>query len=380
MAFFHPSAVARQGSAAAYDGVVVLNDGGGDGHDALAKASLAASIACLLGTRPVDAADEAVTRLRRPYYVPCDTLGVARARQLGIGDWEDLFGGIAPHPFIATKTITHRRVGDDAKAPPGWSDDFGRSVQHVVLDGWTAFDAADARAACARLLPGGAVRVKEADGVGGSGQSVVHDMAGLDALLGDIDPAQLAEHGLVLERNLGEVRTYSVGQVRVGAWLLSYHGQQRLTRNHLGAEVYGGSTLHLVRGDFDALLARPLPEATRTAVEQALVYHRAALRCFPGLVASRSNYDVAQGVDDAGVPRSGVLEQSWRIGGASGAEIVALHAFDENPALRWVVASTHECYGDCPGIPLSACVHFDGVDASVGRLVKYATVDARGDD
>jgi len=44
------------------------------------------------------------------------------------------------------------------------------------------------------------------------------------------------------------------------------------------------------------------------------------------------------------------------------------------------VASTHECYGDCPGIPLSACVHFDGVDASVGRLVKYATVDARGDD
>jgi hypothetical protein len=207
----------------------------------------------------------------------------------------------------------------------------------------------------------------------------VRDLDELDAVLASLDEMHLARHGLVLERNLNQVRTCSVGQVRVGEWLLSYHGQQRLTLNHRGAQVYGGSSLHLVRGDFEALLAQPLDVQTRTAVEQAVVYHRVALHCFPGLIASRCNYDIAQGLDDAGAWHSGVLEQSWRIGGASGAEIAALHAWRETPSLRWVEASTHEVYGDDAVVPADAQVHFDGVDPVVGRLVKYATVDARGD-
>jgi hypothetical protein len=135
-----------------------------------------------------------------------------------------------------------------------------------------------------------------------------------------------------------------------------------------------------VRGDFEALLHADLSDALRLAIEQALVYHRAALSTFDGLFASRCNYDVAQGVDDAGAWRSGVLEQSWRIGGASGAEIAALHAFSDQPALRWVDASTHEIYADDAVAPPGARVHFDGRDAKVGRLLKYALVDGRGDD
>ena len=84
----------------------------------------------------------------------------------------------------------------------------------------------------------------------------------------------------------------------------------------------------------------------RMAAEQALAYHRAALLFFPGMFASRCNYDVAQGIDDGGQWRSGVLEQSWRIGGASGAEVGALHALQDDPELRMVRASTHEVYGD----------------------------------
>jgi hypothetical protein len=322
----------------------------------------------------------AAARLRRPYFVPCDTLDAQMARQLGIRSWRDLFGGVAPRPFVATKVITHGLVGADAMAPQGWSEICGGCLEDVVLEGWSAFSAEDARWACGWLLRGGAVRVKDARGVGGAGQAVVRDMAGLDALLASTDAAHLARHGLVLERNLNQVRTCSVGQVRVGEWLLSYHGQQRLTRNHRSEQVYGGSTLHLVRGDFDELLRQPLTKEARTAVDQALVYHRVATSCFPGLIASRCNYDVAQGLDDAGVWHSGVLEQSWRIGGASGAEVAALQAWCENPALRWVTASTHECYGDGAQVPADAQLHFDGIDPVVGRLVKYATVDARGND
>jgi hypothetical protein len=95
---------------------------------------------------------------------------------------------------------------------------------------------------------------------------------------------------------------------------------------------------------------------------------------------SRSNYDVAQGVDGDGVWRSGVLEQSWRIGGASGAEVLALRAFGDDPGLRWVEASTYELYADDVALPPGAEVHFDGSDRDVGRLVKYAVVEDRGYD
>ena len=147
-----------------------------------------------------------------------------------------------------------------------------------------------------------------------------------------IDPDQLANAGLVLEENLTAVTTYSVGQVRVADLTATYYGSQRLTTDNGGDEVYGGSDLVVVRGDFDALVQLPLPESIRVAVEQARTYD-AATSVFPGMFASRRNYDVAQGVDARGQWRSGVLEQSWRIGGATGAEIAALEAFRADPAL-----------------------------------------------
>ena len=119
-----------------------------------------------------------------------------------------------------------------------------------------------------------------------------------------------------------------------------------------------------------------LDPAERLAVDQALAYHERALDCFAGLMASRSNYDVAQGVDDAGQARSGVLEQSWRIGGASAAEILALHTFRADPRRRTLRASTCEVYGDGTVIPAGAQLHFDGFDdAHIGRLRKYAQVE-----
>jgi hypothetical protein len=99
------------------------------------------------------------------------------------------------------------------------------------------------------------------------------------------------------------------------------------------------------------------------------------MSCFPGLFASRSNYDVARGVDDSGHWHCGVLEQSWRIGGASGAEVSALRAFDADPGLTSVVATTTERYGADVMVPAGAWLLYDGVDPTAGRLVKYAQVE-----
>ena len=93
------------------------------------------------------------------YLIPSDTLvGTERARALGIKGRDDLFGGVVPHAFTATKALTHLLVGPDAQAPPGWSCAFGRQVRDVVLSGFTAFTPEDAREAGGRLLRCGPVR------------------------------------------------------------------------------------------------------------------------------------------------------------------------------------------------------------------------------
>jgi len=309
------------------------------------------------------------------YFVPSDPLTTDQARRLSIRAPNDLFGGVVPFPFVATKAITHALQGAGAAAPPGWSATFAEQVRDVVLPGFTAFSIGDARAAGRQLLRDGPVRLKPVEGIGGSGQQAVGDASALDAALDALDSGTLSRTGIVIEANLTEVVTYSVGQLQVGAVLASYWGVQRLTANNHGVEVYGGSSLTVVRGGFDTLLALPLAAPVRTAIEQACAYHDAALASFAGMFVSRSNYDVAQGVDGRGRWRSGVLEQSWRIGGASGAEVAALQAFAADPALRVVRAATTEIYGGTAAVPADATVYFDGVDEHAGRITKYARLE-----
>ena len=309
------------------------------------------------------------------YLVPSDTLvGLAAAAALGVRDEHDLFGGTVPHPFVATKAITHPLVAPDAIAPAGWSPKFGARVQDAVLAGFTAFSDVDARRAGERLLEHGPVRIKPVRATGGRGQVVVSDLAALEAVLDTFDAVTLSEDGVVLEENLTEVTTFSVGQVRVAELVATYYGTQRLTSDHSGAAVYGGSDLVVARGDFEALAALDPPEDARLAVGQAQIYDQAAMDCFAGMFASRRNYDIARGLNAAGRLCCGVLEQSWRIGGASGAEVAALEAFRADPGLRAVRASTVEIYGEVEAPP-QATVYFRGEDERDGTMTKYALTE-----
>jgi hypothetical protein len=342
-----------------------------EGHECGSQNRVAARVAALLGYRYGGEYDVHAHYDLPLYFVPRETVsGLHEAALLGIRGEHDLFGGVVPHSYVASKVITHPLLGPGCAAPPGWAPAFGDLVRDVVLPGYSAFSRDDARAAGLQMLAGGAVRIKLASGIGGGGQTVAADAQALDEQLGALDDGQLREGGVVLERNLKQVITHSVGQVRIDRHLASYCGIQHLTRNNAGEEVYGGSELLVARGDFEALLALPHADTVRTAVAQACTYHRAALSCFPGMLASRCNYDVAQGVDDSGAWRSGVLEQSWRIGGATGAELAALAAFQADPALRVVRAATTEVYGGAAPPP-DAEVYFNGVDRIVGAITKY---------
>jgi hypothetical protein len=129
-----------------------------------------------------------------------------------------------------------------------------------VLEGYSVFTAEHASSAGKQLLENGPVRLKPVHATAGRGQKVIQNLSELAEALTTMAPAEWADAGLVLEENLTSVTTYSVGQVRVADLTATYYGSQRLTNDNAGDEVYGGSDLVVVRGDFDALSQLPVPE------------------------------------------------------------------------------------------------------------------------
>ncbi len=287
----------------------------------------------------------------------------------------DLYGGVVPFPFVATKLIAHSLPGGASSAPPGWSRALGARIASLVLPGYAAFSRDDARSAARALWEGGRVRVKRPYGIGGAGQALIANEDELEAQLDALGDEALRTDGISIERHLEALDTFSVGQVMLDDLLVSYYGVQHLTRNNHGHDVYGGSDLVVVRGGFDVLERLDLTADLRECIAKARAFDAAVQIDYAGFFASRRNYDVACGIDAAGVRYCGVLEQSWRVGGATGAEIGALRTFRAEPEACVVRASTREIYGENVQVPDGACVVYRGVDTQAGPITKFYTLD-----
>ena len=207
-----------------------------------------------------------------------------------------LYGGVVPYPFAKTKAITHQLVDACADRPEGWSSVFPEKVKDVVLPGYTVFNSVDARVAARRLLDLGPIRIKEPLAAGGKGQAVAATIEQVKTFLETFDAVDIAVHGLVLESNLHNVTTLSIGQITIDDMTIAYHGKQKVAINNEGSPTYGGSNLVCVRGGWKALAELPMPSTVRLAATQAKFYDAATSKC-PGFAISRRNYDVAQGFD-----------------------------------------------------------------------------------
>lgn len=357
---------------------VVLTHGvaSGDGHEAASHKVVAARLGVLLDLPYAGACKDG-----QPYgcyIVPRAPLsGRGIVARLGIGGEQDLFGGWVPRDWMATKAIMHPLVSPGAAAPPDWPHLLAQGARPLTLRGFTAFSARDALAAAHLLLRAGPVRLKPANADGGRGQIVVRNEAEIDAAIASLSAGGRLADIVVLEENLEEVGTFSVGQVRLPGHLASYCGTQSLTRNNDGATAYGGSSLMVVRGGFDRLLALPPPREMEEPITLAMAFDALADRHLPGLIASRRNYDVASGIAADGSRRVGVLEQSWRMGGATGAELAAVEVLAREAPVAAVHARTVEAYGGAPAIPAGATLYYRGIDPALGPLTKYACVERR---
>lgn len=343
-------------------------------HEVETNRALARWLAQILGLKFGGSYDPQKHAGRELYLLPTQTLvGPAQARELHVNGPQDLWGGYVDHDFICTKAISHGLLSPEAKAPEGWSPLFCERVRDVVLAGLSVFALEDARPAAARLLYSGPIRLKPVHACAGRGQEVIHSLDEFEAVLARPAAAQMFSEGVVLEQDLHDVVTHSVGQSFIGDHVFSYCGEQYLTKDGQGEEVYGGSNLLVVPGDYEDLLKLDLPDDVRQAIEQAQVFDAAADEAYPGFFASRRNYDIAQGLDSDGQHRSGVLEQSWRMGGASSAEVAALQSFINHPGLKAIHVSSVETYVD-QALPADAIEVYRGPAENSDFLLKYVTV------
>ncbi|QOY71032.1 MULTISPECIES: DUF3182 family protein [unclassified Pseudomonas] len=345
-------------------------------HEVETNRALARWLAQILGLKFGGSYDPQMHAGRELYLLPTQTLvGPALALTLDVRGPRDLWGGYVDHDFICTKAISHGLLSPEAKAPEGWSPIFCERVRDVVLDGLSVFALEDAKPAAARLLYSGPIRMKPVHACAGRGQEVIHSLDEFDAIVARPDAAKLFSAGVVLEQDLHDVVTHSVGQSFIGEHVFSYCGEQYLTQDGQGEEVYGGSNLLVVPGYYEDLLQLALPDDVRQAIEQARVFDNAADEAYPGFYASRRNYDIAQGLDSNGQRRSGVLEQSWRMGGASSAEVAALQSFINNPSLKAIRVSSVETYVD-QALPADAIEVYRGPAENSDFLLKYVTVQS----
>ena len=89
-------------------------------HECVTRMKLAEKLAALKGCGFGGEFDRSAAYGGALYYVPSRTIvGSEAAAALGIRGAHDLFGGVVPHTFVGTKTITHPLV--DAGASDSFS-------------------------------------------------------------------------------------------------------------------------------------------------------------------------------------------------------------------------------------------------------------------
>lgn len=294
--------------------------------------------------------DQLEGEVRDAFYLPAQTLNLDQAKRLGIHCAAQLYGGVVPHDFLAYKTVAHPLAQSDMDRPAGWNNDLAKALGPTVLPGYSAFSIPDALRAMSLLDQAGhtGIRIKLARASAGEGQRVVYSRQQLEELLALPPWQEQVEHGLVLEENLLESQTFSVGQTQIGEHLFSYIGQQHQTNNRQQESVYGGTTLLMVRGRFDALLQLSGMQRIQYLIDLAMNYESRITQAYPSLYASRRNYDVIVGHDARGNYQAAVLEHSWRCGGASIAEILAMRSLQNHPEQGHTHAWTRERYMDDP--------------------------------
>lgn len=298
---------------------------------------------------------------------------------------KDFFGGIVPRAYQSTKAIMHPLVSREAACPLGWSHEFSQELVdfELVLPGFTVFNIEDIRTAFKHLYDKGVYQIRLKDPLGylGMNQFVVTSFQELEQFISDkiVDNEKLQQYGLVVEENLcpEDLKTYSVSFVTVGFHQVQCIGVQRFSQR-----LYAGTDFVIMQtGKYilPELLARVgifNNEDAQVIIDKALLFKALLNKHIPEIKTARFNLDIVSGIASIYsngtcelVKRFALLEQSFRVGGASAAEIWGLEYLLCHPSVDAVCASTYYRYGDEAYQTVSGEENlYCGVDSRLGAI------------
>ena len=298
---------------------------------------------------------------------------------------KDFFGGIVPRAYQSTKAIMHPLVSREAACPLGWSHEFSQELVHLdlVLPGFTVFNIEDIRTAFNHLYDKGVYQIRLKDPLGylGMNQFIVTSFQELEQFISDkiVDNEKLEQYGLVVEENLcpEDLKIYSVSFVTVGFHQVQCIGVQRFSQG-----LYAGTDFVIMQtGKYilPELLARVgifNNEDAQVIIDKALLFRALLNKHIPEIKTARFNLDIVSGIASIYsngtcelVKRFALLEQSFRVGGASAAEIWGLEYLLCHPSVDAVCASTYYRYGDEAYQTVSGEENlYCGVDSRLGSI------------
>ena len=290
---------------------------------------------------------------KHKYYVPAKTLQSEIAEELGIRTSQDLYGGVVEHHIFATKAILHPTLYPNSPKPNVYPANFTTRIVEMglVLPGYTTFDPSfnEAQEIFNRLQQQGFnVRLKEPDQSDGDGQLRVADQSDLAKTIARYHPEYVVCKGIVLEANMEEATTVSVGQTTIAGRDYSHIAFQKDIRDK-GRTMYGGAVMRIFRKGLDHLAQNHFQEShIAIAVQQSYQMYEAYGDLDPKL--SRASFDILQGYDARGNFSSGVTDQTFRLGGSSPAEVLAIEYLNTNPNADFIDAEVTLDYD--PKLPI----------------------------
>lgn len=313
------------------------------------------------------------------YIVPGVTLDTATATQLLIKNETDMYGAAVPNFDMIGKSILHQSVSNNA--PPFYNSAFARTVEQngLVLPGVTGFSVQDLLDSYRAVgTPSRGLRLKQSNESDGNGQHEIVGIEHLRKLLNAIGELELANHGAIIEPNLEQKKTNSVGFFKLGNDQYVFVADQLNGNTDERDRYLGGENIVVTRGEFQALddLLMRLRDPRQEVVSKAMVFLKHYFEYFPNSITSRLSVDVLSGFHAGFGKLSGITDITGRLGGLCPATILAAQHLQDNPRHEAVAAEVHlnyhpqdfqdyekgaEVFLDQPSLKITAKINIDKV-------------------
>ncbi len=269
------------------------------------------------------------------YYVP----PVTQERKSLIADVikseEDFYGLIVDDFNHVGKSILHKSVS--SKVPGFYSFEFAKSVEDLVVPGVTVFSKENTEYGYTTVKGVGDfdIRLKLSDRSDGHGQFLLKNIEEVRNVFESLEDKYVNDKGLVLEANVKEAKTISIGFTVLGSDTFSFLAIQK---NDIapedGRDRYMGANVRVVRGGMNNLKKIAENPDEQKAIEVVGQFYKKYKSFNP--IASRLSFDFLYGLDNKGNTLSGVTDITGRLGGTCPALVLAATEFKQNPYLSTV--------------------------------------------